>query len=123
MVTCIIIVLYTCTQVLKTKDLKVVYEFLADARNRWYNIGLQLDIEPEILDTIRNSNDDALDCLREMLKEYLKQVTLPPTWQRIVTALQAKTVGYAHLAQEIEQKCCSESTTHSRKRHHSGKNS
>ena len=61
-------------------DLKDILEAVWDARNKWMNIGLQLNIVKTDLDAINTvKKGDPADCLREMLSLWLTQVKHPPT--------------------------------------------
>ena len=71
-----------------------------DARSKWYNIGLELNIDPGTLDTIKRDNDYCDDQFRALLTTWLKMVTEPkPTWEALAEALRSPTVGYEHLAE------------------------
>ena len=85
---------------LSIKDLCMVQRAAWDARSKWYNIGLELNIEPGTLDTIKRDNDYCDDQFRAMLTTWLKMVTEPkPTWEALAEALRSPTVGYEHLAE------------------------
>ena len=84
-------------------DLKDILEAVWDARNKWMNIGIQLNIVKTDLDeinTVQKGNPE--DCLREMLSLWLKQVKHPPTWSVLIAALKKPTVGLQQLAEQIE---------------------
>ena len=87
---------------LSTKDLRKVQRAAWDARAKWYNIGLELDIDPGTLDTIKRDNDNSDDRFRAMLTTWLKMTEPKPTWEVLVEALQSPTVGCGHLADLIE---------------------
>ena len=87
---------------LSTKDLRKVQRAAWDARAKWYNIGLELDIDPGTLDTIKGNCDNIDDRFRAMLTTWLKMVEPKPTWESLAEALRSPTVGYGHLADLIE---------------------
>ena len=89
---------------LTTGDMKKICNSIWDARMKWYNIGIQLEIDTSILDTIKHDNDNVDSCLTAMLTGWLKQTTPSPTWQALVDALQSPMVGFRHLAESIEKK-------------------
>jgi tripartite motif-containing protein 2/3/tripartite motif-containing protein 71 len=74
-----------------------------DARNKWFNIGLGLNLEVGDLEAIRNTNSNVDDCFRDMLKKWLR-TSLRPTRSNIITVLREKTVGFNQLAEELESK-------------------
>ena len=69
---------------------------------RWEDIGLQLQLSPNILEIIKKDNPgDCRACLREMLKEWMKQLEPPPSWRAIVTAIEF--CSYHHLARKLKR--------------------
>ena len=88
---------YACD--LSIKDLSRVQEAVWDARAKWYNIGLKLDIDPGTLDTIKGNSDNIDDRFRAMLTTWLKMINPRPTWGALAKALRSPTVGYERLAE------------------------
>ena len=86
---------------LSIKDLSKVQRAAWDARAKWYNIGLELEIDPGTLDTIKGNNDNIDDRFRAMLTTWLKMAEPRPTREALAEALRSPTVGYEHLAE-----CC-----------------
>ena len=84
------------------KDLRKVQRATWDARAKWYNIGLELEIDPGTLDTIKNDNNNSDDQFRAMLTTWLKTVQPKPTLAALAEALQSPTVGFEHLAERIQ---------------------
>ena len=103
-------------QQLCVNDLCVIMEELNKACVKWYNIGMQLGVEIDRMDAIKEQYKDHSDCLRETLKIWLK--TCSPTWSTIVHALQTSVVGEVRLAMELEQKFCSTQVTGVAVTHH-----
>ena len=100
--------LTTCTLYavqLTIRDLKIVRNALWDARTKWKDIGLELDMSTTDLEKIEAVHrSDIGGCLIDMLALWLKQVDPPPTWTAIVAALQDRVIGEGGLAEEIESK-------------------
>jgi len=71
------------------EDLKLSHLFqeLLPLAAEWHNIGILLDLPPGLLDTIKRDFGQSRDCLREMLKAWLKTTAPPPTWERVVDAV------------------------------------
>ena len=67
------------------KDL--VTELLSTVSDKWENIGILLGIEPGRLDAIKAAESLPQNCLREMLKIWLKRVSPPPSWAAIADAI------------------------------------
>ena len=95
-------------------NLKDVREAVFDGRNSWYDIGVELDVSPETLDNIKTQFHDNADCLREMLKVWLKG--LDCNWKVIVAALKSKALREktGTLATEIDEEYCTETATNKR---------
>ena len=84
---------------LTKKDLVKVRGLLYDVRRKWYDIGLELGIPATELDNIKiQYHNDLDDCLREVVRMWLKSCDIPPTWQALANALQAKAVNEKALA-------------------------
>ena len=90
------------TGVLTVTDLHKVQKAAWDSRNEWYNIGLELNIDPGTLDAIRSDYAMTKDCFREMLTAWLKMVQPKPTLAALAEALQSPTVGFEHLAEQVQ---------------------
>ena len=66
----------------------------------WEYIGIELKINIGVLDEIsRNNVGNVKDCLKDMLKIWLKQVNPSPSWQAIVDALEG--VGRSDIAEDL----------------------
>jgi hypothetical protein len=96
---------------LSTSDLSKVRNEILSAAAKWYDIGLELGLTPDYLDTIKRANVDSQDCLRELLRRWLSSVDPQPSWKALITALSTPAVNYHALGSEIEQKFSSENMT------------
>ena len=92
---------------LTSKDLNDVYKSLYDARTRWYDIGMELEIDPETLKCISIEQREVIDkCLKEMILFRLKfpfQFPSALTWKQVVESLRTKVVDRNDVANNIEQ--------------------
>ena len=86
-------------------DLKNVLIELWGVSNKWYNIGLALDVHPGSLNMIK-SQYTGTDCLREMLLLWLNSTNPQPTWEALVNALDECIVGEGHLSETLKTKYC-----------------
>ncbi|MCG8626867.1 MAG: death domain-containing protein, partial [Proteobacteria bacterium] len=60
---------------------------------KWEEIGISLRLESGLLEIIKEDNPkDCRACLRNVLKEWLKQIDPPPSWVAIIKAV--KDAGY-----------------------------
>ena len=74
-----------------------------EARVKWYNLGLGLDITPGSLDAIELANLQKPDrCFRVMLTQWLREYHRP-TWSALAEALKSPSVGYSQLGEQILQ--------------------
>ena len=82
----------------------MIYSNFWEARNKWFNIGLGLNLEVGDLKAISQRNrDDVDDCFRDMLEKWLR-TSLRPMQSNLITVLREKTVGFNQLAEELESK-------------------
>ena len=90
-------------------------EAIFTANTKWYNLGLRLGLKASLLDTIRSKfQGDPNECLREMLKEWLKlglAGEAGPTWHKLVRALASTAVGEAALASKLKSRYCTKLDT------------
>ena len=95
---------------LTSDDLKKILNSLWDARTKWYNMGIQLEMKVPVLETIKQNHPNEVDlCFTMMLTEWLKQTDPPPTWEALVDALKSSSVGYGELGRTIQKSYCSKS--------------
>ena len=88
-------------------DLVDVLNAIHTAREKWFQIGLQLKITFQTLSVIRRErHDKATECLTEMLQMWLNSVSPPPTWSGLVQALSSALVAEQRLAKDIRAKYC-----------------
>ena len=84
-------------------DLGLLLEELVDVRERWYNLGLQLKVRPETLDTIKAHFSDSTHLLLEVLKVWLT-TSDNTSWKALTDALRSQSVGQPLLADDLEAK-------------------
>ncbi len=89
--------------------LRAVLTELLPASASWYNIGLALDMDEGTLDAMKvGTYKDPRDCLREMLKEWLRTSDPDPSWEGLIAALKDPIVGQGTLARQLETKHCAQ---------------
>ena len=89
---------------LTPRDLKTVRTEIWEARLKWCDIGIELELSKSDLDTIQQNYTEVNKCFNEMLCEWVKRVDLQPNWNSLVNALCAPAVGLGHLAQKVQRK-------------------
>ena len=93
-------------------DLGTLQSELHEARDKWYNLGVQLKVPVSDLRAIQTKfkySNDPEDCLREMLTRWLSITIIPPpTWQTVMDALCSTPVDRPLIAELIRNKYCSQ---------------
>ena len=81
-----------------------VIDVLWDARSKWRNIGIAVELKPSALASIasENPNSDG-DKLTAVLTEWFKQIDPEPSWEQLVKALRSPAVDFPDIARKIEQ--------------------
>jgi len=88
--------------------LKTVFNALHSVSHKWFNIGLQLDVPKSELKIIETDRPGSEERMRTMLDYWLDNATeLHQSWEVLINALKAPTVGENRLAKELEEKYCS----------------
>jgi hypothetical protein len=73
----------------KQLSTKNCLKFLLPEAKLWHNIGIMLGISEQILEQIEaDYPGDCQQCVREMIKSWLKQVDTPPSWKDLAEAVQ-----------------------------------
>ena len=93
-------------------DLATLVNELHEVRDKWYHLGVQLNMKPSDLNAIRiqyMNNPD--DCLLEMLCVWLTKFPSPPTWQTVVDALSSPAIGKQSAAERLKQIYCKPNPT------------
>ena len=79
---------------LTPNNIKEVLDQMWDYRAYWKSIGIELGVDNGTLDAIEKDYRMVEDCLREMIKHWLRN-SLRPTRETIKVALQCKLVSSA----------------------------
>ena len=83
-------------------DLASVQRAVWEGRARWYNLGLELGLDPGTLDSIQQTNHHVTDdCFRATLKKWLCSPDLHPSWSSLARSLRAPPVGLRHLTEKL----------------------
>ena len=69
--------------------LSTYLKFLLPEAKHWHNISSLLEIpEPTLEQIEENYHGECQQCVREMIKSWLKQVDPPPSWKDLADAVQ-----------------------------------
>lgn len=85
---------------LTTKDLKAVRALLYKIRDKWFDIGIELEISVEELSIIKRNTDNPSECLVQMLLLWLKSIDPFPTWGILADALGSEVINEEELAEK-----------------------
>ena len=85
--------------------LKAAINALHSVCDKWYTIGVQLEVPTFELRNIVKKSVHSMDQLCDTLDYWMNKVS-SPTWRHLVDALKAPSVGENRLAEEIEKKYC-----------------
>ena len=78
-------------------------ELIKKVDSKWENIGILLEIESHRLESIKTEeHHNTQNCLREMLKIWLKMINPPPSWSAITNTLEC--IGDEQLARNLRSK-------------------
>ena len=84
------------------QDLQKVRSACWEARIKWADIGIELNLNKDDLDAIRqNHSADVGTCFTEMLTIWLRQTTPPPNMAQLISALKQPPVGLHQLAESL----------------------
>ena len=76
-----------------------VLDAIWEARSKYTNIGLDVGLSPETIDSIQDTCHNNVDkCFQEVLKACLNKGI---TQRKLANALKAQTVGRAHLGEQL----------------------
>ena len=87
-------------------DLKSLHCELHPVSDKWFSLGVQLQVPIETLRCIETEHNQMSRRLLEMLTVWLKCTNPPPTWNILTEALESPPVGERLLAQQLRDKYC-----------------
>ena len=90
-------------QTLTIHNLACIQQRLWQGHSEWYNIGLELGLTADTLDSINKSNQGSVDeCFRVTLKKWLQTVEPQQrSWRKLAEALRSSPVGLNDLANQL----------------------
>ena len=92
---------------LSIEDLKEVMEELVEAKNMWFEIGIQLDVPINTLDSIKHDERETSKCYSKMLQEWLRNGK-SRSWEALAEALGTATVNHSSMKQRILLEHCTQ---------------
>ena len=88
------------------KETPTQYELaylLYDISDKWYDIGLSLQVRRNVLDDLKQSEDDNISKLVEVINVWKGSQPSPDTWETVVTAIESPIVNDKETADIIRQ--------------------
>ena len=98
---------HVSTHLVGERDLKFLHSELYPLSDKWYPLGVQLQVPIGTLRCIKKEHFLMTDCLLEMLIAWLKCTDPPPSGIVLIEALESPPVGERLLAQQLRAKYCS----------------
>ena len=84
--------------------LRDLLDALQEKAAKWSSIGVQLNLSPDELDTIRADSDGVVECLTGVLRKWQSKIDPQPTWKAVIEVLKAPALGEAVLARKLEER-------------------
>ena len=81
-------------------DLKKIRELLFEVKDKWLDIGIELGVDIDVLLRIKMDFNIQADCLREMIRAWLKMYDPLPSLRSLCEVLQSKYVNAMELAEQ-----------------------
>ena len=82
---------------------KDAVEVLMAIKNKWYMIGVALEISSGDLDSLKESNNSVEVNLAKMIDKWLDQYAEKATWEVLLKAVESKTVDTQKTGQKIRE--------------------
>ena len=98
------LIMATWSDRLTKTDIKTVRKEVLPAAAKYYDLGIELSLDPDYLNTLTSKSDE--ENLRELLLRWLSGVDPEPTWKALCDALRNSAIKHELLADEIEEKYC-----------------
>ena len=98
------IVISGITSILKeTPDEGELYSALVVIRDKWYDIGLSLQVRRNVLDEIKQSEDNDVTKLEKVTNIWEDTKSSPDTWETMITAMESPVINNKEIADMIRQ--------------------
>ena len=81
-------------------DLHNLFSVIND---KWYEIGLTLQVHCNVLDDLKHSQKNDIDKLDEIIKIWKDTQSSPVTWETMITAIEGPKFNNKNIADKIRQ--------------------
>ena len=76
---------------------------LRDIRHKWYDIGLSLQVRRNVLDDLKQSQDDDETKLKKVLNIWEETKSSSFTWETVITAAESPVINNKEIADSIRR--------------------
>ena len=98
------IVILDITTILKeTPDKDELLQLLYDISDKWYDIGLSLQVPRNVLNDLRQSEGHNIVKLNKVLNIWNDTKSSTVTWQTVITAMESSVINDKGIANKIHQ--------------------
>ena len=84
-------------------DERVLFNLLYDISDQWYDIGLSLQVRRNVLDDLKQSEDDDETKLKKVMNIWEDTKSSSTTWETMITAMESPTINNKEIADYIRQ--------------------
>ena len=96
------VVISGITSILKeTPDEYELFSLLRSISDKWYDIGLSLQVRRNVLDEIKQSQDNDETNLKKVTNIWRDTKSSPDTWETIITAVESPVINNKEIADSI----------------------
>ena len=99
------IVISGITSILKeTPDEGELFSALVGISDKWYDIGLSLQVRRNVLDEIKQSEDNDVTKLEKVTNIWEETKPSPDTWETMITAMESPVINNKEIADMIRHR-------------------
>ena len=78
-------------------------QIAAKTKDKWFQVGIQLDIDMATLFSYEAQSRDPMRCYTSVFDEWQRDCKLPYTWATIIGALESNAVTEVAVANEVRE--------------------
>ena len=98
------VVISDITSILKeTPTENELFNPLYDISDKWYDIGLSLQVRRNVLNDLKQSEDDDETNLKKVTNIWRDTKPSPDTWETIITAVESPAINNKEIADKIRE--------------------
>ena len=98
------IVMTDITNILKETPYEYeLFRLLFDINEKWYDIGLSLQVRRNVLDDLKHIQRHDIEKFRAVIGNFLTSQPSPVSWEMVITAIEGPIVNDKEIADKIRQ--------------------